>query len=287
MRGILSPLELRRPLFRVLYWSLFSFLLLTSISYLFPALWMLLGALKSSFELIRFPPTLLPETPQWSNYAEAWQRLNFTLYFKNTFLIALGQWVFSIVVSSTAAFALSKLKPKFGTVWFILFIAMLMVPGEAILIPRYLTVVNVPILDVSLLNTWWAIWLPGAVNAFNIFIFKQFFDQLSDDIIDAARIDGASSWGIFQRIALPLSMPVIGVVSIFTFITSWKDFFWPLLVLTGRPDLQPIMLALYRQSNAQLNELIAGLVIASLPTVIVFLIFQRQILKGFSFINFK
>lgn len=287
MRGIFSPIELRRPLFRTLYWSLFGFLLLTSVSYLFPALWMLLGALKSSFELIRFPPSLLPETPQWSNYAEAWQRLNFTLYFKNTFLIALGQWVFSIVVSSTAAYALSKLRPKFGTVWFILFIAMLMVPGEAILIPRYLTVVNVPILDVSLLNTWWAIWLPGAVNAFNIFIFKQFFDQLSDDIIDAARIDGATSWGIFWRIALPLSRPVIGVVSIFTFINSWKDFFWPLLVLTNRPDLQPIMLALYRQSNAQLNELIAGLVIASLPTVLLFLFFQRQILQGFSFINFK
>lgn len=287
MRGIFSPIELRRPLFRLLYWSLFGFLLLTSVSYLFPALWMLLGALKSSFELIRFPPSLLPETPQWSNYAEAWQRLNFTLYFKNTFLIALGQWVFSIVVSSTAAYALSKLRPKFGTLWFILFIAMLMVPGEAILIPRYLTVVNVPILDVSLLNTWWAIWLPGAVNAFNIFIFKQFFDQLSDDIIDAARIDGATSWGIFWRIALPLSRPVIGVVSIFTFISSWKDFFWPLLVLTNRPDLQPIMLALYRQSNAQLNELIAGLVIASLPTVLLFLFFQRQILRGFSFINFK
>lgn len=287
MRGIFSPIELRRPLFRSLYWSLFGFLLLTSVSYLFPALWMLLGALKSSFELIRFPPSLLPETPQWSNYAEAWQRLNFTLYFKNTFLIALGQWVFSIVVSSTAAYALSKLRPKFGTIWFILFIAMLMVPGEAILIPRYLTVVNVPILDVSLLNTWWAIWLPGAVNAFNIFIFKQFFDQLSDDIIDAARIDGATSWGIFWRIALPLSRPVIGVVSIFIFIGSWKDFFWPLLVLTNRPDLQPIMLALYRQSNAQLNELIAGLVIASLPTVLLFLFFQRQILQGFSFINFK
>lgn len=287
MRGILSPLERRRPWFRLLYWSIFSFLLLTSITYLFPALWMLLGALKTSFELIRFPPTLLPETPQWSNYPEAWQRLNYTLYFKNTFLIALGHWVFSILVSSTAAYALSKLKPKFGQMWFILFIAMLMVPGEAVLIPRYLTVVKVPILDISLLNTWWALWLPGAVSAFNIFIFKRFFDQLSDDLIDAARIDGANSWQIFQRIALPLSRPVIGVVSIFTFIGSWKDFFWPLLVLTNRPDLHPIMLALYRQGDAQLNELIAGLVIASLPTVILFFIFQRQILEGFSVINFK
>lgn len=287
MRGILSPVELRRPGVRVLYWTVFSLLLLTSISYLFPALWMVLGAFKTSIELIRFPPSLVPETPQWSNYPEAWQRLNYTLYFRNTFLIALGQWVFSIVVASTAAYALSKLKPKFGQVWFILFIAMLMVPGEAVLIPRYLTIVNVPIIDVSLLNSWWALWLPGAVNAFNIFIFKQFFDQLSDDLIDAARLDGANSWQIFQRIALPLSRPVIGVVSIFTFIASWKDFFWPLLVLIGRPDIQPIMLGLASQGNAQLNILIAGLVIASLPTVILFLIFQRQILQGFSFVNFK
>lgn len=287
MRGILSPVELRRPGVRVLYWTVFSLLLLTSISYLFPALWMILGAFKTSIELIRFPPSLVPEAPQWSNYPEAWQRLNYTLYFRNTFLIALGQWVFSIVVASTAAYALSKLKPKFGQVWFILFIAMLMVPGEAVLIPRYLTIVNVPIIDVSLLNSWWALWLPGAVNAFNIFIFKQFFDQLSDDLIDAARLDGANSWQIFQRIALPLSRPVIGVVSIFTFIASWKDFFWPLLVLIGRPDIQPIMLGLANQGNAQLNILIAGLVIASLPTVILFLIFQRQILQGFSFVNFK
>jgi multiple sugar transport system permease protein len=287
MRGILSPLELRRPWFRLLYWSLFTILFLLSISYLFPALWMLTGALKTSLELIRFPPTLLPETPQWGNYLRAWNSLNYTLYFRNTLIIALGEWIFAIGVSATAAYGLSKLKPKFGEVWFILFIAMLMVPGEAILIPRYLTVVNVPVLNISLLNTWWAMWLLGAANAFNIFIFKRFFDQLSDDLIDAARIDGASAWQIFLRIALPLSKPVIGVVSIFTLIGSWKSFFWPLLVLTGRPDLQPIMLALYRQQHLQLNLLIAGLVIVSLPTIILFLIFQRQILQGFSFINFK
>ncbi|MDQ3397555.1 MAG: carbohydrate ABC transporter permease [Deinococcota bacterium] len=222
MRGILSPLELRRPWFRLLYWSLFTILFLLSISYLFPALWMLTGALKTSLELIRFPPTLLPEAPQWGNYLRAWNSLNYTLYFRNT-----------------------------------------------------------------LLNTWWAMWLLGAANAFNIFIFKRFFDQLSDDLIDAARIDGASAWQIFLRIALPLSKPVIGVVSIFTLIGSWKSFFWPLLVLTGRPDLQPIMLALYRQQHLQLNLLIAGLVIVSLPTIILFLIFQRQILQGFGFINFK
>lgn len=287
MRGILSPLERRRPAARLFYWGLFGLLLLLSISYLFPALWMVLGAFKSSIELIRFPPSLLPETPQWGNYPEAWNSLNFTRYFRNTFLIALGQWVFSVGVASTAAFALSKLKPKFGGVWFVLFIAMLMVPGEAVLIPRYLTVVNVPVANVSLLNTWWALWLPGAVNAFNIFIFKQFFDQLSDDLTDAARIDGASAWGVFWRIALPLSRPVLGVVSIFVFIGSWKDFFWPLLVLIGRPDLQPIMLGLAGQGNAQLNVLIAGLVIASLPTVVLFLVFQKQILEGFSFATFK
>lgn len=287
MRGILSPLERRRTGVRAFYWSLFGFLLLLSVTYLFPALWMILGAFKTSVELIRFPPSLLPEAPQWGNYPEAWRSLNFTLYFRNTFFIALGQWVLSVVVASTAAYALSKLNPRFGRVWLVLFIAMLMVPAEAVLIPRYLTVVNVPLLDVSLLNTWWALWLPGAVNAFNIFIFKRFFDQLSDAIVDAARIDGANSWQVFWRIALPLSRPVIGVVSIFVFIGSWKDFFWPLLVLIGRPDLQPIMLGLANQGNAQLNVLIAGLVIASLPTVILFLVFQKQILEGFSFATFK
>jgi len=287
MRGLLSPLELRRPLVRALYWLLFTVLLLGTLTYLFPAFWMLSGALKSSLELLQVPPTLLPQEPQWRNYAVAWESANLTLYYRNTLLIALGEWALALFVSATAAYALSRLRPALASFWLFMFIAMLMVPGEAILIPRFLSVVNVPFFNVSLLDSWWAVWLPGAVSAFNIFLFKSFFDQLPGELFDAARIDGAGAWAIFVRIVLPLSKPVVAVVSIFTLIASWKSFFWPLLVLPS-PDVQPIMVALYRFGKfTQLNLVIAALVIASVPTVILFLIFQKRILSGISFINLK
>ena len=287
MRGIISPLELKRPGIRLLYWGIFVLLLVTSVGYIFPAFWMLTGALKGSLELLQFPPTFLPEEPRWENYPLAWESAKLGLYYRNTIFIALGEWFLSLGVSAMAAFALSKLKPAFATVWFFGFIAMLMVPGEAILIPRFLSVVNVPILNISLLDTWWAVWLPGAVNAFNIFLFKNFFDQLPDELFDAARLDGANAWQLFFRIVLPLSRPVIGVLSIFTLIASWKSFFWPLLVLST-PAKQPIMVALqFLAKSIELNIVLAALVIASVPTIVLFLIFQKQVLAGIRFTNLR
>jgi multiple sugar transport system permease protein len=287
MRGIISPLEFKRWGVRLGYWVVFSLLVLTTISYIFPALWMLTGALKRTLELLQFPPALLPKEPQWENYPLAWQSARLGLYYRNTLFIALGEWILSLGVSAMAAFALSKLKPAFASVWFYGFIAMLMVPGEAILVPRFLSVVNVPLLNISLLDTWWAVWLPGAVSAFNIFLFKNFFDQLPTELFDAARLDGANAWQLFVRIVLPLSKPVIAVLSIFNLIASWKSFFWPLLVLS-RPDKQPIMVALqfFGKSN-ELNIVLAALVLASVPTVLLFIIFQKQILAGIRFSNLR
>lgn len=288
-RSLLSPLELRKPGGRAAYWLVWTLLLLLTLTTIFPLYWMFSGALKTTPELFKLPPTLAPTDPQWANYPKAWSRLRYNVYFRNTIGLALGGWALQLFVSTTAAYSLSKLKPAFGNVILFLFLSTLMVPPSAYLIPQYLTVVNVPLLNIRLIDTWWAVWLPGAVSAFNIFVLKSFFDEIPSDLTDAARIDGANAWQMFTRIVLPLARPALAVVSIFSVIGAWKDFFWPFLVLTNA-DLQPIMVALYRLANrAQepLNLIVAALAIASIPPIIVFFVFQRQILRGITLTGLK
>lgn len=288
-RTLISPVERRRPGGRLAYWLIFTLLLLLSLTTIFPLYWMFSGALKSTLELYRLPPTLLPENPQWGNYPLAWSRLRYSLYFRNTLLLALGGWLMQIFVSTTAAYSLSKLKPALGKLILFLFLSTLMVPPSAYLIPQYLTVVRLPLLNISLIDTWWAVWLPQAVSAFNIFVLKSFFDEIPADLTDAARIDGANAWQVFARIVLPLAKPALAVVSIFAVIGAWKDFFWPYLVLTNA-DLQPIMVALYRLSSRSQEPqhlIVAALAIASVPPIVLFLVFQRQIVQGITLTGLK
>jgi multiple sugar transport system permease protein len=215
---------------------------------------------------------------------EAWDRLRIAHFFVNTVFYAIGGWLFQLTFDVAAAYALSMLRPVLGWLVLAMMLATLMLPATALLVPAYLTVVDVPIIHLNLLNTPWALWLPGVANAFNIYLLKRFFDQIPRDLIDAASIDGAGRMRILYGIVLPLSRPVLGVVSIFTIIAIWKDFLWPMLVLQD-PEVQTLSVALSRlsfTSQVALNELMAGLVIASVPMVLVFLIFQRSILGGLS-----
>ncbi|CAA9555158.1 MAG: ABC transporter, permease protein 2 (cluster 1, maltose/g3p/polyamine/iron) [uncultured Thermomicrobiales bacterium] len=286
-RTLASPLALRRPRGRVAYGLLLAALLLATLSTILPLYWLFSGGLKQSAEIYRTPPSLIPERPQWDNYRVAWDHLRYARYFTNTALIALGSWAAQLVVAATAAYALSKLRPAGGRVVLFLFLSTLMVPSEAYLIPQYLTVLDVPVLHIRLVDTWWAIWLRAAVSAFNIYLLKSFFDEIPRDLTDAAVLDGANAWQVFVQIVLPLSKPVLSVVSIFAVIGTWKDFFWPFLVLTS-PDLQPITVALYRLAdNEPLNLIVAALAIASLPPLALFLLFQRQIIAGITFSGIK
>jgi multiple sugar transport system permease protein len=285
-RSLTSPLEMRRPAYRLLYWVTVALLLAMALSTFVPLFWLFTGALKSTQEFFRRPPTLLPENVDWGNYREAWERLNYARYFANTLAIAVGAWLLQMLVTTTAAFSLSKLNPAFGRVLLFLFFSTIMVPGAILLVPRYLVVADLPILNVSLLQSWWAIWLPGAVNGFGIFLLKTFFDQIPADLTDAATLDGANAWQLFVQIVLPLAKPALVVLTIGTMIASWQDFFWPFLVLQGAPHLNPIMVALQSFGGGAvggrnpLNLVIAGSAIAAVPPIVLFLIFQRQIIRG-------
>jgi multiple sugar transport system permease protein len=282
-RTLISVVDLRRH--RKLYFVILGLTLVVfTLVFLFPLYWMITSAVKSPAEYARSTPTLIPESWHPGTYATAWTNMQIAKYFSNTVFYAFGGWIISLVVDVGVAYALSKLKPIFGKVVLGGMLASLMLPPAALLVPAYKAVVDVPLVHVNLLNTPWALWLPAAANAFNVYVLKRFFDQIPNDLLDAAAIDGAGKLRQLWSIILPLSRPVLGVVSIFIIVALWKDFLWPLLVLQD-PDSQTLSVALSRLANTSQvppTEFMAGLAIASLPMIVVFLIFQRSIIGGLS-----
>jgi multiple sugar transport system permease protein len=284
-RTLVSPLVLRHPGARAIYLSVFALLLLSTLVTFGPLFWMFTSALKSSIEIFQSPPTIWPLHPAWSNYSNAWNVLQYPLYFGNTLILAAGAVILQLLVSATAAFSLSKLRPAGKNIIQFVFFSTLMVPPVVYLIPQFVNISNLPLIHVSLINNWAGVWLPEAASALNILILKSFFDTIPTELTDAARLDGASPWQMFSRIILPLSRPALAVVTIFTVVASWKDFLWPLLVLFN-PEVQPLSVAIYHEaginSNFPLpfNYLMAGLVLASVPPILLFLLFQRQIIRG-------
>lgn len=286
-RTLISDADLRRGRNRVIYYGVLWFsVVLVAVVFLFPLYWMVTGALKSTTELIQPHPTLLPHSFHPENFSQAWSRMQIGHFLLNTAYYAIGGWLIQVIVDVAAAYALSKLRPLGGKLVLALMLASLMLPAAALLVPSYLVVSKLPILHLSLLNTPWALWLPGAANAFNIYVLKRFFDQIPNELLESAQIDGAGRFRMLWNVVLPLSRPVLAVISIFAIIGSWKDFLWPLLVLQD-PDKQTISVALSRLSFVSAsgitpNMMLAAITIASIPMVIVFAIFQRSILSGLS-----
>ncbi|MGW0816291.1 carbohydrate ABC transporter permease [Streptomyces viridiviolaceus] len=277
-RTLVSPAALARPRGRAVYWTVFTgVVLLFALAFLFPVYWMVTGAMKSPDEVARTPPAIVPEDWRLGGYTDAWDLMQLPTHLWNTVVQAAGAWLFQLVLCTAAAYALSKLRPAFGKVVLGGILATLMVPAQALVVPKYLTVA-----DLGLLNDPLAIWLPAVANAFNLYLLKRFFDQIPRDVLEAAEMDGAGKLRTLWSIVLPMSRPVLGVVSIFALVAVWQDFLWPLMVFSDT-DKQPISVALVQLSqNLPLTVLIAAMVIASIPMVALFLVFQRHIIAGIS-----
>ncbi|TYB51624.1 carbohydrate ABC transporter permease [Nonomuraea sp. PA05] len=275
-RTIVSPHQLNSQWGRRIYWIvLTAVLVLFTLAFVFPLYWMVTGALKTPDELAQMPPTLIPADPTPDAFFEAWDLFDIGTLLLNTGYYSLGGWIVCMAVDVSAAYALSKLRPMFGNVILGMMLATLMIPAMVVLIPLYVTVV-----DLGLLNNPWALWLPAAANGFNIFLLKRFFDSIPRELIEAAQIDGAGSARILRSVVLPISRPILGVVSIFTIVTSFKDFVWPLLVMTDSEKMT-ISVGLSQTAGAVTqNQVMGGLLITSIPMIIVFFIFQRHIMAG-------
>lgn len=280
-RTLISQAQLRRGRGRILYWTVLAAVVVAfTLVFLGPLYWMVTGALKSGQEIAQTPPTLFPQDPQVRNYVDAWTNLDLAKLLFNTFYYAAGAVFFQLVFDTAAAYALSKLRPVFGTVILGAMLATLMIPAMVLIVPQYVTAIDLPIVHVNLLDSPWAIWLPLIANAFNIFLLKRFFDSIPEDLMAAAQVDGASPLRTLWSIILPMSRPVLGVVSIFAVTAVWKDFLWPKLVMPS-PETRTVSVGIYAfAGGTPMNVVIAASVIAAIPTVVIFLIFQRNIMSG-------
>ena len=280
-RGIISPYESRQR--RVKYplrFSTIALLIILLIIGLGPILWLAKGAITPTQDTLRQPMALWPNGMEWSALSTAWNREHLDQYFLNTVFVAAGSWASQLLVATTGGYALSVLRPKYGPVLTALVVGTLLVPTVVLLVPLYLTVLNPPLWHHSLLNSYWAIWLPAAANPFNVVLVKRFFDNLPREVFEAARVDGAGPFRLFWSIVLPLSKPILGVVSVFAVIAAWKDFLWPLLVITD-PQKQPLSVRLPVLADLiQLDILLAALFISTVIPIVLFLIFQRLFLRS-------
>ncbi|MGZ0711880.1 carbohydrate ABC transporter permease (plasmid) [Coraliomargarita sp. W4R53] len=255
-----------------------------------PFIWMVLTSLKSPAEVNSF--TWLPTELVWQNYVDAMTAAPFLDYFRNSFILAVGQTALTIVFATSAGYALAKL-PIPGAKYYLGYvILLLMVPFQVVIVPLFLVVKQIPLFggnDIfgqggsGWLNTWWGLIIPLAVGPLFIFLARQFFTSLPDELAEAARIDGVSEYGIFLRIMAPLVRPAMVTIAVFQFEASWNAFIWP-LIATSSADLRPLQLglAIFAQDelNVQWNYLMAGATLATVPMIIMFIFAQKQFVQG-------
>jgi multiple sugar transport system permease protein len=240
-----------------------------------PLLWLAKSAVSTTQDILRDPFALWPSGIQWQNLADAWNQIQIGRFTANSLIITSGEVVVAVFSAVTLGYVLAVLRPKYGPVLNAAIMATLFIPGVISLIPLYLTVI-----DLGLLDSYAALWLTNGVSAFNVLIMKQYFQTIPRELFEAATVDGAGPLRILWSIVLPMARPIIGVVALLAFVASWKDFLWPLLALPS-PDKQPLSVGLATVApQADLAVLMAGMFIAVLIPIAVFAIFQKQFLTG-------
>ncbi|WP_235618742.1 carbohydrate ABC transporter permease [Embleya scabrispora] len=287
-RGVMSEAERRRPITRfglgTTQLLLIAALIIEGAG---PIYWVFKGSISSTQDSLRHPLALWPEEVHWSNISTAWTSLDLGRYLTNTVVLVGGSWFVQLFVAVTGAYALSVLRPFYGKYVYAAVLATLFLPGTVSMVSLYLTIQDLPLTGGSIANTPMAVWLPAGAHAFNVLLMKQFFDGIPKELLEAARLDGAGPWRILTRIVLPMSRPILAVVSLLAVMNAWKDFLWPMIAITDT-EKQPLAVALPRLADTSNQSLlIAGMLIAIIPPVVVFLVFQRQIVRGIAFTGLK
>jgi multiple sugar transport system permease protein len=272
-----------------------------------PFAWLVSASFQSMGSMFSWPPDWIPDNPTLNGYttflgfgddarsaesADAWK------WFANSAFVASSVTILQLFFNSLAAYAFAKRQFPGRDLIFMLFLATMMVPGQVTLIPNYITLKHIPFFGGNdwlgegghgWLDSYYGLILPGAVSAFGVFLLRQYMLSIPNDLLDAARIDGAGEFRIFWRVILPLCGPVLAATGIFTFTYAWEDFFWPLIIISS-PDhyTAPLGLALFVVKNrTSWDVLMAGSVIATLPMVVVFMIFQRRFIQGITMSGLK
>lgn len=254
-----------------------TLLILGALLILAPVLWAVLSSFKTQEELAAIPPTVLPQNPTFDNYTTGLAAFNFPQYLFNSVVVTVAATVLTLVINSMAAYGLSKYNFRGRNVLFVITLATIMIPLQVILLPVYQIASSL-----GLVNSLWGLIIPPAATPTGVFLLRQYMLTLPDEMIEAARIDGAGEFSIFLRIILPLSRPALAVVAIFSVIWRWNDFLWPLIIAQDESK-QTLPVAIARFANQQaipFNQILAVSVVTIIPIVIIFLFLQRQIISG-------
>jgi len=244
---------------------------------LFPIYWMLVTAIRPRDEVFSGDVSLLPSGWVWSNFVDALNHMPFLSWAWNSTVIAVVAVVITVSINLLCGYAFAKFRFAGRDILFIAVLSALMIPIQVIIVPLFLVVS-----DLGLLNNYWGVILPRAAEAFGIFMVRQFMVSIPDELLEAARLDGASELTIFLKVVVPLSKPVIAVLIIFTFMWRWNDFVLPLVILTDQEmyTVQVGLNLLKGQYNTEWTELMAIALLSLVPMLVIFVFFQRQLIQG-------
>ncbi|MEM7134251.1 MAG: carbohydrate ABC transporter permease [Chloroflexota bacterium] len=259
-------------------------LIIGALAMLIPFIWMLSTSFKPQSETISFPPRLFPINPTFENYVDVVGRLHIGRLYYNTAVITITKTAINIYTSTLIGYVFGKFHFRGRDLLFYAILGTWIIPFEVYMIPLYIMMV-----DFGLGNSWWALIIPEISSAYAIFLFRQFMFTIPNDLIDAARIDGAGEWYIYHRIILPLSRPVLATLIAFYFMWNWNDFLWPLIVLTSSDKyVLPLGLAVFvAEFGTQHGLIMAGASLAVIPVLIIFLFMQRFIIEGITLTGLK
>lgn len=253
--------------------------------FIFPFLWMISTSLQTFRETLAFPPTWIPAVPQWGNFAEAMRAGPFLTYAKNSLIITVSIIVIQFAVMIPAAYAFAKYRFALKNVLFGLVLLAFMIPGQITFIPVYLMMA-----DMDLIHTLWPQIIPFMSNAFGIFLLRQYFMQIPEEIIEAARLDNAGEWKLVRKIMIPMAKPALATIALFSFVSHWNEYFWP-LVMTNSASIRPLTLgiSMLRETEGISNWhiIMAGNVVLVIPILIVYLFCSKQIVKAFVYSGIK
>jgi multiple sugar transport system permease protein len=257
--------------------TLYLVLLLGALTMLTPLLWMLATSLKPLEDVFKWPPLGFQSRPVWSNYREIWDAVPFARYLLNTFVVSLARTAGVLVTSSLAGYAFARLRFPGRDVIFLAYLGTIMVPGQVTMIPSFIVM-----RELGWLDTYMALIIPGLFSPFATFLMRQYFLTLPRSLEDAAAIDGAGLFTAFRRIALPLAKPALATVGVFTFLTSWNDFLWPLIV-TNSESVRVVSVGLTEFQNLYYTDwplLMAASLVAVLPVLVLYVFAQRYFVAG-------
>lgn len=256
---------------------LYLVLIVLTFIFVFPVIWIIGSSFKDTGELFAWPPTLFGNHTTFDNYVTAFSQGDFSIYFFNTVFTSVVATILTIIINVMAGYVFAKYRFKGSKVLFGITLATLMVPLEVIMVPIFKVIVAT-----NLYNSLWGLIIPAAASPTAVFLVRQYYIGIPDAYMEAARIDGASEFMIFNRIMLPLAKPVISVLCIFSFMWRWNDFLWPKLVINNE-NLYTIQLALANFSgefNVDWTSLLSMSAISMIPVIIVFVALQKYIIGG-------